>query len=495
MASSFFIKPKSFSIGSLTAEEKKEIADSNNEVEVVDDSMSEISAAGSITALPTSPEGRESSRSRVMSDKSDTSREDNGIANTTTDNDSDLRWSSTLATPSTHAAYTPAVDITAKDNLHGLALKLSVDRAKLLTRTGKACTSLLTDVASLHDELSQAIFKQYPPALRSAAAGTPMEEFAAQVNSCIISFAGGTQQFGNRLRQDIIRPWMEFNNGHVDKTTVYQDYVDSRGKCTVARKEALKMRQKYMGAVQDAEVAIQSLKKARAAIPKKCDKATPDNTSCSIEDEKDNIQWEKALKDFGTKYDIMKQCDSVAKALGEVQSSEGQYCKSVQLENTTVSNAQDLECEGLDAMQANEEERTIFMLLTLDRFILVGREALTTMSLDLVVEPLNLEDASTANQTDSSLVSSSTTSSIFMTPRRRTQSEEVPAINETRMLNLPDTVAELRDNVRSHLAKQSARLKTLKAVSSFNEGLAGAIETFASGLFARLENEGYGKAS
>lgn len=250
-----------------------------------------------------------------------------------------------------------------------------------------------------------------------------------------------------------------------------------------------------MGAVQDAEVAIQSLKKARAAIPKKSDKATPDTTSCSIEDERDNIQWEKALKDFGTKYDIMRQCDSVAKALGEVQSSEGQYCKSVQLENTTVSNAQDLECEGLDAMQANEEERIIFMLLTLDRFILVGREALTTMSLDLVVEPLNLEDASTANQTDSSLVSSSTTSSIFMTPRRRTQSEEVPAINETRMLNLPDTVAELRDNVRSHLAKQSARLKTLKAVSSFNEGLAGAIETFASGLFARLESEGYGKAS
>ena len=134
----------------------------------------------------------------------------------------------------------------------------------------------------------------------------------------------------------------------------------------------------------------------------------------------------------------------------------------------------------------SEEERIIFTLLSLSRFIQIGREALEAMYLDLAVKPLNLDDSN-----HKELPMPTAPSSLFMTPRRRTQSEDGPAINETRMLGLPDNIADLRDNMKSHLGRQSARLKTLKAVSSFNENLAAAVDAFASGLHARLESEGY----
>jgi hypothetical protein len=484
MASSFFTKPKSFSIGSLATEEKE--VNSSNEV---DDSFSELSAAGSLPpAIDIASRGRANS-SDGKSDLSRASIMEETEVDTNNDSsdqpESDLKWSNTLSTPSTHAAFTPAMDPTSKDNLHGLALKLSVERAKVLSSTGKNCISLLSDVASLHDELSQTILKQLPPALQAAAADTPMEEFAQHVNQCIVSFAGETQKCGTRLRQDVVRPWTEFHSSSVDKVKIYQEYTNSRIKCVQARKEALKSRQKYVGAVKDAEATIQTLKKARATIPRKSTERS--DTSCSeVCEEKEEVHWEKALKEFGKRHGITKQCDSVARALGEVQSAEEMYCNLVEIENGAVASVQNVERNELDAMQMNEEERIIFMLLSLDRFIQIGRDAFDAMSLDLTVNPLNLDDGN-----HKELPVPSGPPSLFMSPRRRTQSEDGPAINETRMLNLPDNVAELRDNMKSHLGRQSARLKTLKAVSSFNESLAAAIDTFSSGLHARLENEGY----
>jgi hypothetical protein len=199
------------------------------------------------------------------------------------------------------------------------------------------------------------------------------------------------------------------------------------------------------------------------------------------------VQWERALKEFAKRHGLTKHCEAVIRGLEEIQAAEGQYCALVELENGAVSNAQDVEHRGLDAMQSNEEERIIFVLLLLDRCIQIGKEAFADMSLNLSVTPLNLDDS---NHKELPIPSSSS-SSIFMTPRRRTQSEDGPAINETRMLNLPDHVAMMRDNMKSHIGRQSARLKTLKSISSFNEGLASAFDTFASGLHVKLESEGY----
>ena len=458
----------------------------------INGTMSEISDAGSFSVSSVQEldnSSREIDQSThvqsVTLDVKEIGAENDKCNNSSDQPDSDLLWSSSLSTPSTHPAYTPAIDPLSKENLHGLALKLSAERAKLLSRMGRGCSSLLSDVASLHEELAQTILKQIPSTLQSAAVGTPMDEFAQHVNNCIVSFAEETQKCCNRSRQDVIRPWVGFSNASSEKVKIYQEYQNSREKCAQARKDALKSRQKYVGVVKDAEVAIQSLKKARATVPRKStDKS--DTSASEICEEKEEMEWVKALKEFGKRHGITRQCDLVAKALGGVQSAEEQYCNHVELENKAISYSQKIECKGLDSMQMNEEERIIFTLLSFSRFIQIGREALEAMYLDLAVKPLNLDDSN-----HKELPMPTAPSSLFMTPRRRTQSEDGPAINETRMLGLPDNIADLRDNMKSHLGRQSARLKTLKAVSSFNENLAAAVDAFASGLHARLESEGY----
>ena len=133
-------------------------------------------------------------------------------------------------------------------------------------------------------------------------------------------------------------------------------------------------------------------------------------------------------------------------------------------------------------------------------------ESLEKMSLDLTpeaLEPLDyLDDGngvhnhnreqlpiafSMTSSSSSQQTSSPTPSSLFLTSRRRAQSDDGPAINETRLLELPDKMAEIRERMRSLLGRQTGRLKTLKLVASFNEDVAAAIETFASGLRSRLE--------
>ena len=49
-----------------------------------------------------------------------------------------------------------------------------------------------------------------------------------------------------------------------------------------------------------------------------------------------------------------------------------------------------------------------------------------------------------------------------MSPRRRAGTDDGPAINETRTLNLPDRIAETRDNMKTLIGRQRSILKSLK---------------------------------
>lgn len=123
----------------------------------------------------------------------------------------------------------------------------------------------------------------------------------------------------------------------------------------------------------------------------------------------------------------------------------------------------------------------------LDRFLRDEREALDSVSVDLApAEPLDLADDGGSRREAPSAPASSPTS-LFMTPRRRAQSDDGPAINETRALGLPDSIADIRDSMKGLIGRQLGRLRALKSIAAFNEGIASAIEGFASSLKSLLE--------
>lgn len=102
-------------------------------------------------------------------------------------------------------------------------------------------------------------------------------------------------------------------------------------------------------------------------------------------------------------------------------------------------------------------------------------------------ELLPILSSLTSSSSSSQPTSSPTPASLFLTSRRRAQSDDGPAINDTRLLELPDKMAEIRERMRSLVGRQMNRLKTLKLVASFNDDMAAAIEGFALGLKSRLE--------
>jgi len=413
------------------------------------------------------------------------------------------KWSDVLVTPSDNAAYTPSTDVSnMKDNLHGVGLRHAVDRAKLLARTGRGCANLLDDVSSLHEELSQSIFKLCPSTLASASAGTPISEFANDVNACVSSFANQIQTLGDSIRNDVARPCFDSSAALAEGAqNIYSKYAASRAACFQSRKDALKSRQKYVGSVKDANASIQSLRRAKKSRLRRrgsdlaseinATKASSLQESYPGRGEGAEVAWEDALKKYGLRHGLNRGCEAVIKALEEVQASESQYSAMVTLENGAVEEAQAMEKMALDSMQTLEEKRVINLLETFEMFLQTEKAALSAMGLTLQTKPLDLKSESASLIKQRELPIPTSNSSLFMSPRRRTHSEEGPAINDIRMLNLPDHLAEFRDKTKSMIRQQSTRLESLKIVFAFNEGIANALESFAVGLYARLDIDGY----
>jgi hypothetical protein len=377
-------------------------------------------------------------------------------------------------------------------------LKSSYDRTKVLSRTGKNCSQLLFDIATLNDELSNAMLK-LRPTLDSATSGTPLDNFATDVNACVLSFVKETHEMAACTQNDIARPCTDYSVNLVHEgAQIYSRYTESRLRCLQARKDALKMRQRCEVGVKDAEGAVQALRNAR--MSKQDAKKSSGNVTTtpvmkppqSMDEVAGEVEssWEEALKRFGSTHGLVKNCEAVSCALADIEASEEKYVALVEAENAAVTDAHDIERQALDAAQENEEKRLLYMIGALERFLQTTRQALDKMALDITVEPLDLNSES--NQKE---LPTPSAPSIFKSksPRRlRTTSDDSgPSINETKLLNLPDELAELRDTIKSLIGRQSAGLKALKLISSFNEGIATALENFASSLQARLESDGF----
>ena len=379
------------------------------------------------------------------------------------------------------------------------ALKSAYDRTKVLSRTGKNCSQLLSDIATLNDELSNAMLK-LRPTLDSAASGTPLDDFSTDINACFLSFVKQTHEMAACTQNDIVRPCSEYSTKLVEEgAQIYSRYSESRSKCLQARKDALKMRQRCEVSVKDAEGAALRLRNARMSKRKSSDdnvttSATmPPQSVDEADDGEVELSLEETLKKFGSTHGLVKNCEAIASALADIESFDKKYVELVGTENTAVANAQDIERQALDAAQQNEEKRLLFMIGALERFLQTTRQALDKMALDITAVPLELKVDSSSQYNEPAPSTPSIFKGPIKSPRRlRTTSDDTgPSINETKLLNLPDELADLRDTMKSLIGRQSARLKALKLISTFNEGIATALENFAANIQSRLESDGF----
>lgn len=335
-------------------------------------------------------------------------------------------------------------------------------------------------------------------------------------------------------------------------TKVYTTYIEGRFRCARTRAEALLSRRKYVDGIRELEGALKSLERAVRIARRKRGTGTPNllglgsrRKSCAVElstssallssqftsssdvkslegppggdgmteqisttsatDEAPLLStspppWEDELRKLQEKYKLSRQlCDSVIRACDDVQMAQANYQARVVVENEAVEEVQSMERMTLDCLQRLEEERIVFLIGLMDRVLKDKKSLLEEMSLDLspeALEPLDcpaeVNEIGKEQLSDGNAIIISTVktvpSSLFMNTRLRTQSDDAPAINETRQVELPDNMAEIRERMKSLVKRQMNRLKTLKLIASFNEDMATAIEKFVSCLKSRLEN-------
>jgi hypothetical protein len=167
----------------------------------------------------------------------------------------------------------------------------------------------------------------------------------------------------------------------------YNEYNSTRLKCVLSRKEALRLRIRYVECVKEWEMSIQLLRKAvRAASGKKkmrsrkAESIMSEGSSIGNEDgvakeeggdgprDETNTtttttttttptttSWSTTLRQLGNTYNVSKQCESVIHAHDEMQLAQLNYNQAVMVENAAVEEAMAIEKMALDSVQHLEE--------------------------------------------------------------------------------------------------------------------------------------------
>lgn len=362
---------------------------------------------------------------------------------------------------------------------------VATDRAKKLSQSGRRCAMLLSDIAVLQDNFAQSLLK----ASLQANASAPIAKTLAGVNRSRISFAKQLQGLAICIRGSVARPLHSTMASLGDTApSIYQRYAATRVSCFTARQAALRARVKYAKAVKEAEAAIRDLRQAKLngdSLPAEIGDAASDDSKAETSSSSTAAQshWEVRLRKYGSKYGI--STDRLIALLKEVQTLEAQYRKLVKEENHAVLQAQAMEVMALEAAQKLEEERLQFFVESMNRMLTAEKGALDNMVLS--AEHDSAEEVAESLQTQEKKPNDFFKKIL----KKDSQDEEGIGLMEAATLGLPEDVGKLRDDVRSCIAARASRGQMARGLSTLLEEIASAASVLASGLEARIGQEGY----
>lgn len=363
---------------------------------------------------------------------------------------------------------------------------VATDRAKKLSQSGRRCAMLLSDVAGLQDSFAQALLKA---SFQANASSVPVSKTLVGVNKSRVSFAKQLQGLAICLRGSVARPLHSTMASLGDTApSIYQRYAATRVSCSTARQAALSARQKYVKAVKDAEAAIRDLREAKLngeAQATENDIATAPNPPADASPLTAQRPWEVKLRNYGETNGV--STDDLIVLLKQVESLEAEYRKLVKEENQAVLQAQTMEVMALEAAQKLEEERLQFFVESMNRMLTAEKGALDNMLLSADV------DDSEGVPDESSNQEKNKPNDFFkkILKKDSQEYEEGIGLMEATTLGLPEDIGSLRDEVKSCIATRASRGQVARALAILLEEVASAAIVLASGLEARIGQEGY----
>jgi len=344
---------------------------------------------------------------------------------------------------------------------------------------------LLSDIAGLQDNFAQALLKA---SFQTSVTSSPIAKTLVGVNRSRISFAKQLQGLAICVRGSVARPLHSTMASLGDTApSIYQRYAATRVSCATARQAALRARMKYVKAVKEAEAAIRDLRQAKQtgeSLPPETNDTTADAAPSDASSSTVQSPWEVKLRKYGAKNGVSTA--HLIASLKQVQNLEAEYRKLVKEENHAVLQAQAMEVMALEAAQKLEEERLQFFVESMNRMLTAEKGALDNMVLSAEQEAAEdvVEESSSGEKKPKDFFKK-------ILKKDSQEYEEGIGLMEAATLGLPEDVGNLRDQVKSCIAARASRGQIARALSTLLEEIASAASALASGLEARIGQEGY----
>jgi len=380
------------------------------------------------------------------------------------DNRSRKQWSELLQSPRGTECFSPSLDLSKPDSLHGIGMRLASSKSRSIGEVAHRILIFLMEITNLYDQVGLIGFKCLQELQPSQETLFP-EVLQAESNELKIAletYSMSTRQLAEYIKVTILTPLEDSltSNGTI-VTNSNQRYAQVRQLCKETRSKALSARKAYLKAVKNAESSFESWKKTR--------ESTAPSLAMDFDEITDDMEgWEKAITRLGA--NIPSNTTSLIQLLKTAQSCETKYRDLVAKENKLIDEAQAVEVLGLDEIQSVVDSRLDFFVDSVGPNIMTfDKKSIAEM----IVSPI---EGKSPNALQSAL-QDKMDGALFLNNLFKQQNikyEEGKGTMEADALGLLQETGELRDKIQSAFATRSSRIKVVQALKSV-------LEEFASG--------------
>ncbi|KAG7355765.1 protein of unknown function DUF4782 containing protein [Nitzschia inconspicua] len=377
-----------------------------------------------------------------------------------------IRWSEALKSPKV-PKFSPSLNPSRPGSLHGLGLKLAMQRSNSTELFCREIANFLNGIATLYEQYGVNLVKiaqsVCPGRLPFDEKSLVLQEDFAMLYENIKAFGDAFRSLAQYFRSSItasIRTTLAETSKTVEAAN--DRYQRVRQDCFQSRQSANALHTKYQNALQAAEDEIQLwLKKRNAGTPQvECD----DN---GIEMPDVDYPWEKVLHRFGKSN--REGTLSLIQRLKDVKSCEADYVDAVTKENQKVDLSQEMESVALQKLQETEQDRLLlFALSVVDKVF----HAEIDMERLKSATPLNANtEASFAEgfEKKSKDILAGLNAGLFK--QQSLPYEPGMGVMEAETMGLPTEVGELRDKVKAAFSNHEIRIKATQTLLKLLEDI------------------------
>ncbi|KAL3913942.1 MAG: hypothetical protein SGILL_006294 [Bacillariaceae sp.] len=390
-------------------------------------------------------------------------------------------WSEMIQSPKI-PEFSPSLNPNRPGSLHGLGLKLALERSK---STGLFCRDVhnfIVGVATIYDHYGTTLVKisqMVRPGRLPFEGTTVLDDDFKGLYECM-------KQFGDRFRtlaeffRSAIANSVKQTLSDTTKTveTCNDRYQRVRSDSFQSRQSANALLKKYVNAVQAVEAELQVWMK-ESSVPGK-DVEADTNIERKDSDSPNVTPWEKALARFGETNP--EGTARLVKKLKAVLALEAEYQDAVHKEHNKIALSEEMEVVALGKIQEAEQDRISLLATSVVTKVFLGEIDVETKNLPT---PLNIDDSTFGFEKKGMDLLAGLNAGLFK--QASLPYEPGMGLMEAETMGLPAEFGTLRDEMKKCFGKHEKRIKATQTIYKLLEEVEELASQSSSALTIRTQ--------